>query len=234
MKSQFLFERKEIKFVINENQYNHFIKLIKNYIIEDNYKKSTIYNIYFDTSNDQLIRKSIEKPIYKEKLRLRSYTIINEEANVFIELKKKYKETVYKRREKMSYCEAKKFLSNPIPYSQITKEIAYFLSYYKNLQPRMFLYYDRDSYVSKDDKDLRITFDQNIIYRNYDLKLENGIYGEKLLNDGTYIMEIKTNNALPLWLVKALSSEKIYKSSFSKYGKAYEAIRGGKKYGKLI
>lgn len=234
MKSQFLFERKEIKFVINENQYARFMELIKNYIKEDNYKKSTIYNIYFDTSNDQLIRKSIEKPIYKEKLRLRSYTFVNEKSSVFLELKKKYKDTVYKRREKMSYCEAKKFLNNPIPYSQIAKEIAYFLSYYKNLQPKMFLYYDRDSYVSKDDKDLRITFDQNIIYRNYDLKLENGIYGEKLLNDGTYIMEIKTNNALPLWLVKALSSEKIYKSSFSKYGKAYETIKGEKRYGKFI
>lgn len=233
MKSQFLFERYELKYLVNKLQVFNFLANIEKYIKEDEYSKSTIYNIYFDTPCNQLIRKSIEKPIYKEKMRLRSYSKVNDESIVFLELKKKYKNVVYKRRMKMKYLDSLDFINNPVINSQISKEIVYFINYYKDLEPKMFLYYDRTSYVCLNDENIRITFDNNIIYRNYDLSLDKGIYGEKLLDDDMYVLEIKTNKALPLWLVKALSKEKIYKRSFSKYGSAYQNIylKGWKNYG---
>lgn len=236
MKSQFLFERYEIKYLINKEQYHNFLESIQDFIKEDEFSHSTIYNIYFDTPNNQLIRKSIEKPVYKEKLRLRSYMPVRDQSFVFLELKKKYKNVVYKRRMKINYKEALEFINNPVSKSQISKEITYFIKHYKTLEPKMFLYYDRTSYVSLNDENLRITFDNNIIYRNYDLSLEKGVYGNKLIGDENYVLEIKTNTALPIWLVKALSKEKIYKTSFSKYGYAYENIylKGRKCYGKFI
>lgn len=236
MKSQFLFERYEIKYLINKEQYYNFLKSIQDFIKEDEYSHSTIYNIYFDTPNNQLIRKSIEKPVYKEKLRLRSYVPVNDKSYIFLELKKKYKNVVYKRRMKINYKKALDFINNPGSESQISKEITYFIKYYKTLEPKMFLYYDRTSYVSLNDENIRITFDNNIVYRNYDLRLEKGIYGNKLIDDETYVLEIKTNTSLPIWLVKALSKEKIYKTSFSKYGYAYENIylKERKCYGKFI
>ena len=41
-----------------------------------------------DTSDFYLIRKSLKRPIYKEKVRLRSYDIPSKNSNVFLEFKK--------------------------------------------------------------------------------------------------------------------------------------------------
>ena len=120
MKSQFLFERYEIKYLINKEQYHNFLESTQDFIKEDEFSHSTIYNIYFDTPNNQLIRKSIEKPVYKEKLRLRSYMPVSDQSFVFLELKKKYKNVVYKRRMKINYKEALEFINNPVSKSQIS------------------------------------------------------------------------------------------------------------------
>ena len=56
-------------------------------------KNYNIYNIYYDTDNSDVIRHSISKPYYKEKLRLRSYYIPNNSNDkVFLELKRKLME----------------------------------------------------------------------------------------------------------------------------------------------
>lgn len=224
---QNVFKRYEIKYVIHENQRQALENAMAEYMQPDAYGKSSICNIYFDTPDKLLIRRSLEKPIYKEKLRVRSYGVAQEQQQVFVELKKKYKQVVYKRRVAMAEWEARQYLQQGAvlgPHTQILKEIDYFKSFYPGIQPAVFLSYDRSAFYSKDDPDFRMTFDENILWRDSDLSLTNGIYGQPLLKKGSVLLEVKTASALPLWLVHFFNDNRIYKASFSKYGKAYEAM----------
>ena len=224
---QKVFKRYEIKYILTISQKNKLLEIMNEYMELDQYGRTTIRNIYFDTPNYLLIRRSNEKPNYKEKLRIRSYVKPKDDTNVFIELKKKYDHIVYKRRLALSLKETNDWLLDDIhcyKTNQIVNEIDYFISYYKNLKPSLFLSYEREAYYGKADKTLRITFDENILARTTDISLQSNIYGENILEEGTVLMEIKCSGGIPLWLTSILSKEKIYKTSFSKYGKAYEKI----------
>lgn len=227
MVHQIKFERNELKYLITIEQKNKILETISQFMELDKYGRTTIRNIYFDTPDYRLIRRSIEKPIYKEKLRIRSYKKAEDQSIVFVEVKKKYNSIVYKRRVALPIVDAmewickKKKLSNE---NQISREIEYFVNYYKNLQPTVFLTYEREAYYCKENSDLRITFDENILYRNYDVDLHNEVYGEEVLNKNYSIMEIKCSYGMPLWLTSLLSKEKIFKTPFSKYGTAYKKI----------
>ncbi len=221
---QYVFKRYEKKYILNEEQYQAFMEYTKEYLIPDKYGLHTICNIYYDTEDYLLIRRSIEKPVYKEKFRIRSYGIPDREHTVFLELKKKYKDVVYKRRLAMPLWQAEDFLERnirPERGGQVLKEIEYFLDFYKPIK-KMYIAYDRRAYYVEGDESLRITIDRNIRSREDNLSMENGDEGRRLLPDGQYLMEIKTVNALPLWLVDVLSMLKIYKTSFSKYGMIYQ------------
>lgn len=186
--------------------------------------KSTICNVYYDTDNFELIRKSIEKPIYKEKLRIRSYDKPTLDSRVYVELKKKYDHIVYKRKEKIAY---KYILNNSFlecDETQIDKEIKYFNDFYDGLTPKMFLLYEREAYYFKTDKQIRITFDTNIKYRTENVNLLPSISDIKLLPNNFVLMELKVPFSIPYDLAKYLSSEKIFKTPFSKYGTAYKQI----------
>lgn len=218
---QSIFERYEIKYLLTKKQYNEVLRYINLYLDDDKYGDSTIQSIYFDTDSNFLIRSSIDKSYYKEKLRLRSYGIADENKEVFLEIKKKYNHKVYKRRINIKEKDAFIFLNkyNPDCDNQIAKEISYMKYYYKDLKPKMLLIYDRKAFYKED---LRVTFDTNIRYRIDDLSLSKGLYGNKVLDDDFVLMEIKTSSSIPLWLVKVLSENKIYKTSFSKYKEAYK------------
>lgn len=223
-----VFKRLEKKYLISKEQYEQLVEALREHIVSDKYGKSTINNIYFDTPNYRLIRASIEKPtVYKEKLRIRSYGVPEADSNVFVELKKKYKGVVYKRRVDMTYEQAISYLykheSPPNP-SQVTKEIDCFMQFYGNLRPAVSLFYDRVAYYSKDDPELRLTFDTNIRFRNKQLDLRYGDYGTVILDENQYILEIKCIDAMPLWLTKELDRLKIFPSSYSKYGTAYRVL----------
>lgn len=223
---QKVFKRHELKYIINEQQMNKLIEILGLYMDEDKYYKSTIRNIYYDTPNFLLIRTSIEKPEYKEKIRIRSYKLVSGDDEVFVELKKKYKKVVYKRREVLPYTAARLFLDQKVRPNdeQITKEIEYTLDFYNNLKPAIFLSYDRLAYIDKADKNLRITFDRNIMWRDYDLDLTKGAYGDLILDKDLILMEVKTVMGLPRWLLDFLGQNKIYKQSFSKYGNVYKEL----------
>ena len=223
---QMCFKRYELKFLISSLQYTNLLSSLLKRMNTNEYSNTLICNIYYDTPDFYLIRKSLEKPIYKEKLRLRSYDIPSKNSNVFLELKKKYNSVVYKRRTVCSLNEVDNIL-NGTNKTQIEKEISYFYQYYKDLEPRMFLSYHRFSLFGIDNPSLRITFDTDITYRDYDLDLTKGTYGNKLIKD-QILMEIKTDTTLPLWLSQLLTENKIYQSSFSKYGQAY--LKGDKQY----
>ena len=219
-----IFRRVEEKYVLTEEEKNKLFKRISKYLDKDIYYESTISNIYFDNKNNDLIVNSLDKPIYKEKIRLRSYNKTpNLDSEVFLEKKDKYEGIVGKRRIKMTlrdfynYINYHKFDDN----NQIMKELDYEINYY-NLEPSIYIAYDRKSYKGKYDNDLRITIDSNLRSRTEDLRLELGSAGKKYFKNKYYLMEIKTLNSMPLWLVKVLSELNIYPDSFSKYGKIYE------------
>ncbi|MBQ7333617.1 MAG: polyphosphate polymerase domain-containing protein [Clostridia bacterium] len=233
MEYQKIFKRYEIKYLISESQKQDIISAILPYMALDKYGRSEIRNIYFDTENYRLIRSSIEKPVYKEKLRIRSYGRVNGADAVFVEIKKKYDKVVYKRRVALPYGEAFLWLTEGkrVLNTQISREIDYFCEYYKALLPKAFISYEREAYFMKDGSDFRVTFDDNIQARSTDISLMSEAYGVPLLDKGKILMEIKCAGGIPLWLVSALSHGKIYKTSFSKYGTFYqkELLMGGYK-----
>lgn len=224
MKYQNIFKRYEMKYLITAEQRQIITEKIKPHMNGDEWGKSTVCNLYYDTPDYLLIRRSVEKPVYKEKLRLRSYGTANEDSTVFIELKKKYKKVVFKRRIPMKYPEAINYLQTGkhTENSQLLSETDYFLSFYKALEPKVFISYEREAFFSKDDHDFRLTFDSNILWRSDNLSLCSPAGGKKLLPDGIFLMEIKTGTAVPLWLTEILTEMKIFRTSFSKYGTVYK------------
>jgi len=217
-----LFERKELKYLVSKSQWDNLLLSIGSHIQPDSYHKYTICNVYMDTPDYRLIRRSLEKPVYKEKLRLRSYGQIGMNEGIFLELKKKYKGVVYKRRTRMTLGEALSFVSGEgSECSQIEREIRYFLSQNEGIAPSMFISYDREAWRGKGDHALRITLDNNILWREENPDLSARPFGNSLLAPGQRLVEIKCAGSMPLWLTEALSRNRIYKTSFSKYGNAY-------------
>jgi len=226
------FKRYEKKFLLNKEQYNSLIPRLLQYMNPDEHCKSgknySIYNIYYDTENNDVIRHSISNPYYKEKLRLRSYTIptsLNDK--VFLELKKKINGIVSKRRVVLTLGEAYKFLElGETPYSndylnnQVIKEIEYYLSK-KIVHPTVYIGYTRNAFFGKEDRDFRLTFDSKILTRRDNLSLDSGYFGVNILEENQYLMEVKILGAMPIWFTNILSELEIYNTHFSKYGNEY-------------
>lgn len=227
MAYQAIFKRYEMKYMLTRSQKAKLLQIMAPYMALDQYGRTTICNLYFDTDSYRLIRRSLEKPAYKEKLRVRSYGTAGPDTPVFVELKKKYEDVVYKRRVSMPNREAAAWLERgeqPKNPSQITREIDYVCGYYDDLKPVVFLSYEREAFFARDGGDFRVTFDENILCREDHLSLSEGAWGEKLLPDDLVLMELKTPGGIPLWMTRFLSQEHIYKTSFSKYGTAYKTL----------
>lgn len=226
MSYQDTFKRVEMKYLLSAAQKRELMKTIEKHMMLDCYGRTTIQNIYYDTPDWKLIRTSLEKPIYKEKLRLRSYGTADPGKTVFIEIKKKYDGVVYKRRTSAKEAEAMAYLNLGVKIAghedQISREIDYFKSFYKGLKPAMFISYEREAFYGIDDPEFRVTFDENILWREEDLTLRKDAYGNAILKPGQCLMEIKAAAAMPMWLTKELNQLGIYQTSFSKYGRAYE------------
>lgn len=222
-KTGMVFSRNEKKYMLNTGQYENMMRAIESYIMPDEYHRYTISNIYYDTGCYGLIANSMQKPKYKEKLRLRSYGVPKADSAVFVEIKKKVCGTVFKRRAQLPLVQAERYLNEggPLPAnSQILREIDYFLSQNK-VEPKLYLAYDREAYSATDDPSLRLTFDTGIRSRGYALSLADGDYGEPLYPGGYHLLEIKTGPAIPIWLTQILTGNGIFPISFSKYGKVY-------------
>lgn len=226
MSYQNVFARYEMKYLISKSDQARLKELMQEHMKGDCYGKSVIRNLYFDTPDFLLIRRSLERPVYKEKLRLRSYCTAAPDSVVFAELKKKCQGVVYKRRISLTETAAMDFLCrHRLPeQTQIANEISFCLSRYNSLKPVVFISSEREAFYGKENPDLRITFDENILWRDDNLSLRAGVYGNSLLDRDQILMEAKISGSLPLWLTEALSGRRIYKTSFSKYGRAYQAL----------
>ena len=222
-----VFKRYELKYRLTLAQRERILEAMAPYMAPDRYRRTTVRNLYMDTDSYRLIRRSIEKPAYKEKLRIRSYAQVTGEDTVFVELKKKYEKVVYKRRLPLCERDATAWVCReqrcPVD-SQIAREIEYFMDFYGTLRPTVFLSYQREAYYDRGGGDFRVTFDDTILCRQTDLSLRSDIYGTPILPEGNVLMELKCSGGIPLWMVEVLSREQIYKTSFSKYGPAYRML----------
>ena len=222
--TKLVFKRYEKKYLLSREQYEALFRELKDHLVPDAYHRSTVCSIYYDTDNYELIRRSIEAPVYKEKLRLRSYGVPDDDGTVFIELKKKYKGMVYKRRVPMGAKAAVAYLAGeagPTENSQMTREIDWFL-HENDVKPKAFIACDRYAWVDKENPELRITFDENLRWRTDRLDLTLGSDGENLTEPGAVLMEIKIPGTAPLWLARLLSDQALFPTGFSKYGTCYK------------
>lgn len=226
-----VFNRHENKYLIDADTYQKMQRHLSDYMDLDAYNTQqetySVCNIYYDTDDNYLIRTSVSKPKYKEKLRLRSYGVPDGDSKVYVEIKKKFCGFVNKRRSSMQLDEAYAFLNTgelsatePYMNRQVLSEVSYLMQQHA-LKPRLFLAYERRAFRGTGQHDLRISFDTAITTRRSDLRLESGIYGQKLLEEDKWLMEIKVAQSIPLWLTHLLSDYKIYPTSFSKYGTEY-------------
>jgi hypothetical protein len=201
------------------------MQAMKPYMTPDEWGPSTVCNVYYDTPTSLLIRRSLEKPTYKEKVRIRTYGRLKPGKPVFLELKKKSEGVVYKRRATMDPARAAQFLRGEgDPQNQIERELDFSIRRYGGLVPAAYIAYDREAFYASDDHEFRMTFDRRVRYRTEDMDLTMGSAGAQILPDGKVLLEVKCAGAMPLWLVRFLSAERIYRTSFSKYGTAYQQI----------
>lgn len=226
MKNQMIFQRYEYKYLLDGRQLQAVLAAMAPHMVSDEYSRSSIRNLYLDTPDFRLIRRSLEKPVYREKLRVRSYGRAGADDPVFAELKKKYLAVVYKRRISMPQGQALECLAGTAlwPGSQIGAELAYAADFYKPLRPAVFLSYERDAFHGSEDPDFRVTFDTEIRYRREELTLDSEPWGTPILPCGRVLMELKAAGGLPVWMARVLSEQNLFKTSFSKYGAAYQDI----------
>ncbi len=221
------FCRYESKYIITRQQQQRLLTRMTPYMVADRHGVSTIRNLYADTPDYRLIRRSLEKPVYKEKLRLRTYGAVRSGDTIFVELKKKYKGVVYKRRMELPCVTAMDWLfhgGDPGTDSQIRREMDAFCAHYGTLRPAVYLSYRRQAWFLREDRDFRVTFDEEILARCDGLSLTLPPEGTALLNEGKVLMELKSRGGMPLWLAEFLNEEEIRKTSFSKYGTAYQTM----------
>ena len=230
-------DRIEKKYLISKKQKRELLKEIKKHMQKDNYFKSEVFNMYLDTDNYDLITQSIEQPIFKEKLRARSYGGYD---RVFLEIKTKLRgrdlNPGFKRRVMITKSDFKELIDGKTTMEelakrsietsddiQIAKEVDYLITHF-NLKPKILVVYDRMSYQGKDK--LRVTFDENLKSRECDLDFSTSEHDKIYFEDNkNIILEIKAHGVLPLWLVKSLSRHKIYPQQFSKVGMIFQKIR---------
>ena len=233
-----IFNRYERKYIITAKQKDDMVEFMKDHLVFDDYSTDNtpyhIYNIYFDTHDFSIIRNSIAKPTYKEKLRLRSYTFpIQHEDIVFLEIKKKFEGRINKRRLFMTYEQVLDYLNHqkkPVFANyidqQVFLEIDYFLSLHK-AKPGAFISYKRIAMISEQD-DLRVTFDYDMKFRNDNVNFESDDGHQIIQSNDYFLMEVKSSINFPFWLARKLSEFQLYSQSFSKYGKAYQQyLQGG-------
>ncbi len=225
-----IFNRHEIKYLITQEQFERLMELVPQYMSADKFNRNgkpySINNVYLDTDTDELIRTSLQKPVYKEKLRIRSYGPATEDSPVFFEIKKKYMGLVNKRRTALSLSQLNDYLEKGIIpedekiNAQVFREIDYMMKRYQ-AYPKVYLSYSRFAFFAEKDSDFRMTLDTDILARRENVRIDAPEAGISLLPQGFWLMEAKAYKSFPLWFVNFLSENGIKQISFSKYGTEY-------------
>ena len=230
-KLQTNFKRIETKYILDSATLKELKRDLEPYLVDDDYARSSISNIYFDTDDYQVIQDSLARINGREKLRMRTYEAEpTDQSPVFLEIKKKEDEIGYKYRLLSNPSSVLDFIERgvrdeTIDDERMVEELALLQGRYFDLKPKMFIAYDRHSLKAKREPKLRLTIDSNLVYRDYDLDLTAGRHGYPLLDEDKVILEIKVSGQYPSWLTQALDKYQLVDQSFSKYGNAYLKAR---------
>ena len=241
-----IIERVEDKYLITEVEQAALLAQITKNLKRDEYFSEEVISVYYDTKDSALAIRSIDRPAFRSKVRIRSYNTPKLDSKIFFEIKSKLKtgkkKIGNKRRLLLPLKDFYRYVKkgedlveivkglkgSTFRDVQIARELDYLMKFYQ-LEPKVLIAADRLAYVGKDDASFRLTFDENLRFRETNLRLEKGSKGEKFFpqtDDPKHcvIMEVKTMNAMPPWFVAVLSSEHIYPTRFSKYGKIYQLL----------
>lgn len=232
---QEVFKRYELKYIINEETKFKLLNALEGRITADVHGDENgfynINNLYFDSDSRIFLSETVNKKRFRQKLRLRAYNDVDLDSNVFLEIKKKHKGVVSKRRTLLKLDSAYDFLKLNDKIDdygmykpsnvQILREVEFLKNYFE-LKPKVIVSYDRQAFQGVIEDDLRITFDSNLRRRWVDLVVEKGPWGDLFLDRNQYILEVKVNNRVPLWLARILNELQCYQQSFSKYTSCYE------------
>lgn len=225
------FERREKKMLVDEAAFPVIEKRLSEHFLPDSHnvggKPYEICNIYFDNDSFDLIRHSVSKPKFKEKLRLRSYGTPSEDSEVFFEIKRKLGQVGTKRRAVLPLCEVSRFIcegkypdKTSFINTQVLREISYMIDTF-GLHPSVYIGYMRNAYFGKEDSSLRLTVDRDILTRRGDLFLEHGRYGKPLLPEGKLLIELKFSDSVPLWFADIMSEFGLVFHGYSKVGREF-------------
>jgi len=230
--------RHEEKYVLDFVTYFKILKELKVLFKGDSYGDKTgkykVISLYYDTTNLDFFWEKVDGEEIRSKLRLRTYVpnspdkAKNSKKNpLFLEIKKKKNCNVFKKRINIDIDFAEKFINNPFfdtkfinSLSENDKKALGEIAYLKSklaLRPMLLVYYDRQAFVSKDNLNVRVTFDTNIRYREKDLSLRTRPSDKHILHPSLAVMEIKYSNYLPLAIVQILQKYKCESHPFSKY-----------------
>lgn len=234
-----VFTRHELKFLIDRHTYGKIYKALMPYLVVDQHANKqgyyTVSNIYYDTKDDLFHYEKMKGQDFRQKLRLRTYGHSDLDSESYLEIKKKHKGLVNKRRTALRLRDAYRFLevdeidnndlidNTNASNIQILKEVAFLKKFY-TLEPKVALCYERQAFQGKEDNELRITFDDNLRKRHHNLRLELGSEGASYVSRDIFVLEIKVNDTIPLWLARILSQFSCSVQSFSKYSTSHNAI----------
>ena len=234
------FKRIETKYVVSKKILDKLVQDLKKYLVEDDYPISTISNIYFDTEDFAVLQDDDFGNKRKEKVRMRTYlSQPKADSQVFLEIKTKDQEGIGRKYRLLSTPSSiinfitKGHLDASITDTVVIEKVKKLQHDYKlAIKPRMYIYYDRYSLKEKkyiegyDYHKIRITIDQNLIYRDENVSLFAGNHGAPLLDSNTVIMEIKAPGNKPQWLQDILDKYGLMEHKFSKYSCAYHKSQG--------
>ena len=240
-------ERVEEKYLITKHQKTVLMKKISERLEHDDFYKEQIISLYLDSDNYDLAIKTLDRPNFRLKVRVRSYDVPTPSKRVFFEVKTKLKtekrkvgnkrRLVLPLKDFYAYINkgqdleelAKKASKGDAQQCQVARELDYLVKVY-DLKPKILISSDRTAFKGKFNEDFRLTFDENLRFRTQKLRLEKTGSWEKYFPNTSdpkrsIIMEVKTMHAMPPWFVAELGELHIYPVRFSKYGKIYQLIK---------
>jgi hypothetical protein len=194
-----------------------------------NNNEYTVRSIYFDSPSYDFYFEKVEGIKNRKKVRLRGYDEHSLTDKVFLEIKRKYDIPIVKFRAPIQYKEAMQVLKekslNGFEMANLhdkkkldnTKRFFYQV-FSKNLRPVVLVVYEREAYLSKFDKTVRVTFDKDL--RGAAYPALEGLYNDTSLLPvmrDFFILEVKFNKSFPKWLAPILATHDLKRRAASKY-----------------
>lgn len=193
-----------------------------------------VTSLYYDTADLACFRAKVEGIKYRRKLRVRIYSEHADEASdtAMVEIKQRINRTVQKRRVAVTLERAYALCtgSNVAPWADrddasVASEIE-FLVRNLRLEPTCVISYLRQAFVgSRYESGLRITFDQRLSCRGPEALLGSGLPSHAFMDPSWLVMEVKVNDAVPLWVARMLARNQCSLRRISKYCTGLACLR---------